>query len=1018
MMKTLLKQFIKSGIMLFLCFYMTGAYAQRIAVTGKVTDEQGITLPGVGVKLEGTTTHTTVTDGNGNYSFTNLPADSYSLSFTYIGFAKTMQQLTVRDGENSVINVSLKEESNTLNEVVVVGYGTQKKVNLTGSISTVNAEDIENRPVTSSSQALQGVQGLYVNQAGGQPGRDNATIRVRGIGTLNNNNPLVLVDGIEYALSDVNPNDIETISVLKDAASAAIYGNRAANGVVLVTTKSGKQGRSKIDYNTYIGSQQVTYLPNLITNSVQYMELKNKALANESRLPEYSQTAIDEFKTGADASIYPNTNWFDHVYKDALIQQHNLRLSGGSEKNTYSLSMGYLDQDGVLIGSDAKKYSLRLNIKSSLTEKLSVGANLSGFYNDFNEGVDGTDRLTHMILRALPIHSAYLPDGRYGSTFLVTPGHNVFRNPIAIATEGDNNTKSQNYLANVFLEYKLPFDIRYKINGAINKDDALASRFVPDVFVYNPKTGVQQSRVAFLNPRSAQRINTSSTDLTFFNTLNWEDTLAEKHNITALVGFSREAFNDSDFIAYREGFASNDLTEIDAGSINPRVSGTSTRSTLMSYFGRLNYVLNNRYLFEANLRYDGSSRFAKDNRWGFFPSVSAGWRMSEEPFMQNIKWLDNLKLRASWGQLGNQQIGLFRYVNTINLGQDYSFGKDIASGAAVLASNDPNITWETTTISNLGIDADIFAGKLNFTGDVFIKRTDDILRAVRLPSQVGSLNGPIQNIGSVENRGYELGLSYRDQINKFKYNVGFSLTKIRNEVVELNRQTIFNGRFITQEGSPIEAYYIYEAEGIFQSLEEVKNHAFQTNNTAPGDIKYKDVDGNNIINGDDRQIRGGTIPEYTYSMNFGFNYSGFDIGGFFQGVQNIDTYPAEHPAFPFYNGAGATKTWLTNSWTPENMSAGLPRVTTSVGTPNYSNSTFWLKDASYLRLKNLQLGYTFPKEWINRAKIDQVRVFVNAQNLLTFSKMKDFDPEKDITKGTYYEYPSTKMFTAGLNFTF
>ncbi|MDR3261435.1 MAG: TonB-dependent receptor [Tannerella sp.] len=989
-------------------------------VTGTVTDVNGEPIIGANVVMKGTT-NGTVTDIDGKFSLTIAPSDD-SMEISYIGY--TTKEMTI--GNDTHFNIILIEDTQALEEVVVVGYGTQRKVNLTGAISTVDIKRLENRPITNATQALQGVQGVYVNQAGAQPGVDGATIRIRGQGTLNNNEPLVLVDGIEYKLDAINPNDIESISVLKDAASSAIYGSRAANGVILVKTKSGKKGDFVVDYNNYFGAQRATYLPKFVYDPILFMETRNQAQLNEGKLvPDYPQEVIDEYREGmkTDPVIYPQNNWLDIMYNDAFIMEHNLRFSGGDNKYNYSLSLGYGSQNGVLRGTDSEKYTIGVNTSAQINSRLKVGLNLHGHYQVYNEPPSGVANVVEMTYKAQAFYPTYLPDGRYADTFIRTPGHNIYRHPLALADEGENKHTGQRLLANLSAEYKLPFNIVYDLHVGLSKYDYLRTRFAPDIYEYQVKT-LAPVRVVYdgVNTRHTRKDDINNLDKTLFNTLNWEQTLGDSHNVKLLAGYSYEDFYASNFYAQREGYLGNELHELNAGSNNPTVGGTSSKSVLMSYFGRANYGYKDRYLLEANFRYDGSSRFAKGNRWGLFPSFSAGWRLSEEAFMQNVDWINNLKLRASWGQLGNERIDLFRYVDLMDMGKNYPFNGTVSAGSAVTAYNDPNITWETTTMSNIGLDATLLGGKIDFSFEVFNKRTSDILREVVLPDQVGGLAGPIQNIGTVDNKGFELGLSFRDKFRGLGYELFGNLTSIRNEIVDLKGQTIINDMFILKEGSPIDSYYMLHAIGIFQSQEEIDNSPTQTANTKPGYLKFEDTNKDGKVNEDDRQIRGSVVPKYTYTFGLNLAYRQFDLTAFFQGVTDVHTYGDRIGATPLWFGCGLPEAWVTDAWTPERgTSATLPIITTYEGSlnENFRVNDFWLRDASYLRLKNVQLTYTFSPQLLRRTAVFKgLRVFVNAQNILTFSNMKDFDPEKNLKGTTWYAYPSVKTMTAGLNVTF
>ena len=990
-------------------------------VTGIVTDEAGDPLPGVNITIRETGAGV-ISNADGQYSILVPEDEKATLTFSFIGYATR----AIAVGERSVMDVILNEDTMMLEEIVVVGYGTQKKVNLTGAVSTVNPKQLENRPITNATQALQGVQGVYVNQAGAQPGIDGATIRIRGQGTLNNNDPLVLVDGIEYPLSAINPNDIESISVLKDAASSAIYGARAANGVILVKTKSGKKGAFAVDYNNYFGFQEASYLPNFVYDPILFMETRNQPQLNEGKLvPDYSQELIDEYREGmkTDPYTYPVNNWLDIMYNRAFIMEHNIRFSGGDERYGYSLSLGQGSLDGVLRGTDSEKYTIGLNTSTQINSRLKIGLNLHGHYQTYNAPAAGVPNLVEMTYKAQAFHPTYLSDGRYADTFIRTPGHNIYRHPLALADEGENKRTGQRLLANFSAEYRLPFDIVYNLHVGLSKYDFLRTLFAPDIYEYQVKTGAAV-RVVYdgVNTRHVRKEDQNNLDRTLFHTLEWERRIKDLHDLKVLVGYSYEDFFASDFYARREGYLGNELYEPDAGSNNPMGGGTSSKSVLMSYFGRANYGYHDRYLLEANFRYDGSSRFAKGNRWGLFPSFSGGWRLSEEDFLKDAEWMNNLKLRLSWGQLGNERIDLFRYVDLMNTGLNYPFNDNVTSGMAVTAYNDPDITWETTTISNLGLDVAFLKGKLDLTFELFNKRTTNILRTVALPDQVGSLTGPIRNIGTVDNKGFELGLSFRNKCHGLNYEFFGNLTHVKNEIVDLKGQTIIDGMFILKEGYPIDSYYMLHAIGIFQSQDEVDNSPTQTAATKAGYLKFEDTNKDGKVTEDDRQIRGSVIPKFTYTFGLNLSYRQFDLNAFFQGVSNVYTYGDRIGATPLWFGCGLPEAWVTDSWTPERgESATLPIITTYEGAlnENFRTNDFWLRDASYLRLKNVQLTYTLPHRLLHQTRVIKgLRFFVNAQNPVTFSKMKEFDPEKNLKGDTWYAYPSVKTYTAGLNITF
>jgi TonB-linked SusC/RagA family outer membrane protein len=659
---------------------------------------------------------------------------------------------------------------------------------------------------------------------------------------------------------------------------------------------------------------------------------------------------------------------------------------------------------------------LRDNKYRDINKWLSLGGRLSGVYRKYNEPWNGMSSYWQGVYRSLPIYPVKIEDGRWGNAWLRTAGHNNFMNPVERLEEGNNDFVQQRLLANLFADVKLPFGVVYKVNAAINKYDAKNENFQPKMIQVNPKTLEEQQSTSFA---LGYRQYNDQLNTTLFHTLEWNRSFATIHNVQLLFGNSYESFVSSNFSAQKQTALDNTLTDLAVFAENPVVGGTSSKSALISYFGRVNYNLSEKYLLEVNFRYDGSSRFAQGHRWGFFPSFSLGWRLDKENFMKDISWVSNLKPRFSWGQIGNQEIALFSYTNSVNLGMDYTYGTSIKQGAAVTSSSDPDISWETTTMTNFGLDAAFFKDRLGITLDIYNKDTRDILRPVNLPSQVANWTGPMSNIGQVNNKGIEMTASYRGNIDKVSFEIGGDFAYNKNEVVNLNGQQIISGRYITSEGHPIDSYYVLHAIGIFQSDEEVAGSPFQNVATKAGFIKYEDVSGDNKINADDRVIVHGVVPELTYSFNAGLGYKGFDLSALFQGVGKIFTYPQHNISYPFYNGAGFTKDWETETWSLDNPNSKYPILTTSTGnTLNFDNSDFWLQNAAYLRLKNLQFGYTFPRQLTQRLSIKDLKVFVNGQNMLTFSKMKKFDPEKNMKNDNIFEYPSIKIFTVGLNVTF
>lgn len=1002
------------SIFLGIIFLSVSLSAQDLPVTGKVTSAtDGTPLMGVSVQIMGTP-NGVATDAQGIFKI-NAPAGAV-LKLSFIGFLS--QEIKVTKAGN--LDIKFQEDVQKLNETVVVGYGTRKKATLVGAVTMLDMVEKEGVPITNVSNALHGQPGLFVNLSNSQPGVDRSTIRIRGVGTFNNNNPLVLVDGIEYSMDELNPNDIESISVLKDAA-AAIYGSRGANGVILVTTKKGK-GTARVNYGYYRGFHKATYLPDAINDPIAYMKLKNQAMRNENKAPDYTDAEIAEYEQGVktDNITYPANDWYKIALDNGMIQKHDLSIAASTEQYQYRLSLGYLDRDGIMFGpaNHAKNYSLGLNASMNVTKRLKAGITIDGYYRNYTQ--PSYNSFWSYLSRTLPILTDTLKDGRYGNSWLRTPGRNNWEHPRLIAFGALSTKVVQRFLATVFTEYKLPFDITYNIKFGVDKYDGLLSEAYPRLQTFNPKTG---AAINWNSPATAPRFaktDENNMAMHFYNTLDWAKNLGGKHNLSAMIGSSYDNFDTDNFNASMTGYLDASLSALGAGTVWNATGGNSTRDVIMSYFGRVNYDFDGKYLLEATFRADGSSRFAKDNRWGYFPAVSAGWRIDKEAFFKS-KFIDQLKLRVSAGKLGNQAVALYSYEQLVNLGEDYSFGGTLNSGAASTAYADPTIHWETTTAYNGGVDVNLWQNRISLSVDLYKKITDGILRPVNIPSQVGNLTGPTQNVGKVDNSGYEITLQYKNNVRHVNYGVFGNIAYNKNKVVDLNGEVIYGpGSTITKEGYPLNSYFLLQSNGLYQNADEVTKGPNQGNDTKPGYIKYVDVKKDNIINGDDRVIfdASSIMPKYTFSFGFNVEYKGIALSTQFQGVAGVKVYPAANLAFPFNNGANATWEWATDSWTPERPNARLPLLTTA-GTSNFTQrSDFWLRSGDYVRLKNLQLSYAFPQSLLDKIKINRLSVYANAENLVTFSKYKDMDPESLLNRTDLYTYPMMKTFSAGLNVTF
>lgn len=972
-----------------------------ISVTGSIKDKEGNPIPGANILVKGTSAGTT-SDADGKYSL-EVPDDNAVLIFSFIGYVTQEVPLNGR----TVIDVTLLEDVQNLAEVVVVGYGTEKKVNLTGSISTISSEQIKNSPVGQTSMALQGLApGVTVSQRSGQPGRDGGTIRIRGLGTLGDNNPLVMVDGVETDLNNVDPNDIESISVLKDAASAAIYGARAANGVILITTKRGEKG-IHVNYNSYGGFQTPTDLPDIV-NATDHMELVNEAHTNIGLSPLWSDADIEAHRNGMPSDQYPDTDWQALSMKDkAFMQSHNVSINAGGEKLKLFTSLGYMNQEGIIPNTDFKRFSLRVNTDVQITEKFRGSMDVFLRKTNSTEPANGTGYIFHWMRRIPANEVGVLSNGRYGE------GWNG-DHPLARAKDGGSrDQESLDAILNFKLNYAVTDWLSAEVMYAPTFRNPHETRFFNITQTY-ARDGVTPTH--FVPQRNSL---TERFEREFYNNLRavvtLDKTFNNVHNVDVLAGYQQEDQTNNYISAYREVFPLPQYQEIDAGNrLNERTGGSGSHWALRSYFGRVKYNFDDRYLLEGNIRMDASSRFATQNRRGVFPSFSAAWRVSEESFMENMSGVvDQLKLRASWGQLGNQNIGLYPFAAFVEIGgngTDYVFNGTVSPGAALNTMANPDIRWETSETTDIGVDANLW-GKLDVTFDYYYRRTDDILLRLNIPRILG-LTAPFQNAGVVENRGWDFVATYRNQVRDVNYSITFNLSDVKNKVLDM-RGVERSGRQVSREGYPINSFYGYEAVGFFQSADEVAGHASQFGTVAPGDIKYKDLNNDGMINEDDQHVIGSPIPRYTFGARFTVDYRAFDFSLFLQGVGKADGYLYGQGIQPFYTG-GTVHEQHKDRWTPENTDAVYPRLAWNQ-TNNIQNSTFWMRNAAYLRGQNVQIGYTFSDKLIRN--IRSMRIYVGGRNLFTIDDFYEgYDPEAPVSNGGWY--PQMKVYTVGLNVNF
>lgn len=1011
---------------------------QSKQVTGTILDESGTPVIGVNVVVKGST-NGTVTDIDGKFILDNV-SESATLVVSYIGYLE--QEIKV-SGKN-MLSINLKEDTQKLDEVVVVGYGVQKKANLTGSVSTVKyGQELENRPITDASQALSGkVTGVWVSQNSGAPGSDGATIRVRGYGTLNNTDPLVLIDGVEGRMAELAPNDIASITVLKDAASAAIYGSRAANGVVLIETKKGSGDKVAINYTGYFGVQQLGRRYNLITDSPEYMELWNTAFTNSGSNPLFPNDVIEAFRNGNDPYKYPSTNYFDEVFHSSFTTQHNLSATIGGKKSNSYISLGYLNNDGIVKNTNAERYSLTVNTETKVTDWLKMGARARLMRKVTNQPYEGINRVIYMMANGHPFSTPYLQDGKtYGGTQAMylagdKAGQPIVdtRNPFPDLYNGQKQEINSFMKGNVYMtiDFMKGLSLTAQYSGQYNNNNT--DKYNQLSYCYTDLEGSNKSKpLDYPSTLNVYRKVTDEFYSTFFANMNFNRTFNEMHEISALLGYQQESLTKRLTEAQKTDPSKDDLHQVSSGTKNPTAIGNKYQWRMLSYFGRVNYALMGKYLAEVNLRADASSRFAKGNRWGYFPSFSAGWRLGEEGFVKNLGIFDNLKVRASWGKLGNQNIGdgstngnsdYFPYLTVLtqNYENSYNFNNTLAPGAAVTGLVDPMITWETTTTTDVGLDLGFLKNRLNIEADYFVRKTSDIIVQLPIPSILGGLTAPFENVGEMKNEGLELNVNWQDRVESsgFGYSIGANLTYVNNEVTKFRGGKSPDQLYLIREGYSYKTLYGFMQEGVYQTDEEAKTH-MHSNGYVPtaGDLKYKDANGDGKLDYKDKQEIGNTIPKFTYGINGSVSWKNFDLNFQFSGVAGVNGYFQNAWTEPLgISGGTITERWR-GAWTKENPSTELPLIKVN-DTWNRQQSSFWACNMSWFKLKNLQLGYTLPTNLANKVFLQKCYVYLNATDVFTLvsSKYEGFDPERDTFADGYGHYPIPRVFSIGLNLSF
>ena len=988
---------------------------------GLVKDATGESVIGASVVVKGTT-NGTITDFDGNFSLDGIKKGDV-IVISYVGY-----QTQEIKWNGSPLNVILKEDSKTLSEVVVVGYGTQKKANLSGSVAMVDSKELENRPIQNVSSGLQGLMpGVAITGTNGAPGQDAGKIRVRGIGTLNEAGPYILVDGIETGtLSAVDPNDIESISVLKDAASAAIYGSKAANGVVLITTKRGKTGQTKISYSGYLSFQNAT---NMIERmgSYEYAPLLNQALEAEGMSKRFNDTELQKFKDGNDP-LYPDTDWYDLAYKTGVQHRHNVNINGGSENVKYMASLGYLNQTGILPNAGREQFNARTNLDMKINKRLSARMNLSFIKNDYSDASSAyyggsSDQIIRQLNLIAPWIVARYDDGTWGT---ISDG-----SPIAWLDSGMKvNRDNYNFSGMAAVDYEIFDGLKLTLQGAY-VNNLQNYNYFQKYIKYNEN---KESDPSQLDERFYKWDRTNYDAL-----LNYNKNFG-KHNIKGLLGWHTEKYNYKYQKAVRKKFPNNELTDMNAGDASTQSNeGYTAELAMISWFARINYDFAGKYLLEANIRADASSRFAEGHRWGYFPSFSGAWRISEEAFMESAKdsWLSGLKIRASWGQLGNQDAlsgsnnDYYPALNTYNLDSKYAFGGSLNSGYYQRKYRLETISWEKASTWGVGVDFTLF-NKLNGSLDYYNRKTTGIIMDVTVPKEF-ALDAYKDNVGSMRNSGIEINLSYNTKIGQVDFGIAGNFSYNKNEILDLgggdpNKYLDATDGYSQRNkvGEAMNSYYIYRADGFFNSQEEADAYTAKYGNPfgktfKAGDLRYVDTNKDGKLTADDREYCGSSDPKIIYGFNINAGWKGIDLSLMFNGAAGVKRLFDGYEVYGNFSGDAAhPATIWRDAWTPDNHDASMPRIfydTNSASSSRSVQSDFWLQDTSYLRLKNLQLGYTLPKGWLNSVGVENIRIYYSVENLLTFDKMKiNIDPES--TSQRLSSYPLLRTHAFGVNVTF
>jgi len=985
-----------SMIQLLIYFSVLLVNAQGTSLSGKVSSKDGNPIPGVTVVVKGTSTGT-ITDSDGHFAIKSI-VGSKALVFSFVGMKSKEVPIT---GSISY-NVILEEDSYNLEEVVAIGYGTVKKSDMTGSVSSVKNEEIKAFSAANVLQALSGRSaGLQVKQNNGSPG-GAISIRIRGTNSIQGSNePLYVIDGFPSSSSNptvLNNSDIESIEILKDASAVAIYGSRGANGVVMITTNKGKAGKTKIDYESSYGSQQLRKKLDMM-NAEEYATLYNEQRTNDGQGSYFTQDQINSFGKGFD--------WQDLVFRNAPIQNHSMTISGGNEKTQFSISGSVFDQEGIIKGSDYKRYSIRTNINHDISKYFSVNYSATLSRNNTSrqnsEGARFGASLISSALLAPPTLNAYNDDGSYRILHTSYPFLSEgLTNPLNFINETKDLVKSNKVLANASLLFKPAESLTLKVSGGIENSDDRSD-------YYRTLNYINSQGVASVS-------STQFTSLLNENTISYNKIFNKKHSLSAVAGFTYQDFTSTSLSGSGTGFLSDVTETANLGSARiPGIPSSSySKSVLLSYLGRINYSYNNKYLFTASFRADGSSKYSKGNKWGYFPSGAFAWKLKEEDFLKDVSFLTDLKLRASWGVTGSQAINAYATLNNLYSGKTV-FGDALYTTFAPSTTLPGNLKWETTEQTDIGFDMALWGNRFRMAFDYYIKNTRDLLNTVQLPSSLG-FSSTIQNVGQIRNRGVEFSLNANILTGKVKWNVDANIAFNKSKVLKLyGAQDVLGGYVdmlvfadnmnLLREGEEMSVFYGYMEDGYDEK----------------GNIKYKDASGDGIINQNDKRIIGNPNPDFTYGLNSNVSFKNFELSLFFQGSQGNDlvNVSSVDNSLVYGYGDNLLKEVLYNHWTPTNINAKYPKITRSQSM-NFSDRL--VEDGSYLRLRNIEIAYNLPFQKWQLDWISNAQVYASGQNLLTITKYSGWDPEVNSQGGAnsiaqgidYYSYPTTKTITFGI----